>query len=208
MDFYSNLTNFYQTNPNFRGKLRNCVGDMTIIPCVYSYRLLLCYSKVNISSYVIFMKPVMGIIVGFLCTQTLPFYTKQVQTLEENRVVVGLCWQKDMYVLVQTGVMLLKSQYSFIRKVREAWDENHSHFSTPTSPFYTKQVPIFRITKYMTGCFGQKDIYVWLQTGVILLQSQDYFIRKVHEAWNVNHRWIYTPTSLISTKRFLISEKM
>ena len=49
-------------------------------------------------------------------------------------------------------------------------------------------------------CSGPKHMYVCLQTGTIPFELQYYFIIKVHEAWDGNHRLISSPTLPFSLK--------
>ena len=61
MDFYSNLIIFYQTGPHFGGKLTSFVAVLAQNPIACGRRLVLYYSKVNISVLESFMKTGMGI---------------------------------------------------------------------------------------------------------------------------------------------------
>ena len=66
MDFYSNLTIFYETSPHFEGKWTRFVAVLAQNTRVCGCRPELYYSKVNIGLLGRFMKPGMGIIDNFL----------------------------------------------------------------------------------------------------------------------------------------------
>ena len=61
MDFYFNLTIFYQTSPHFGGKLTSFVAVPAQNTRACGYRPVSHYSKFKISLLERFMKPEMGI---------------------------------------------------------------------------------------------------------------------------------------------------
>ena len=73
MDSYSNLTLFCQNSPYFGGKLTSFVAFLAQNTCVYGYRPILHYYKVNISLLGRFTKPKMGIMNIFYSNLTV-FY--------------------------------------------------------------------------------------------------------------------------------------
>ena len=66
MDFWSKLTIFYQANPHLGAKLSSYVAVLSKNMHVYGCRLVLYHSKVNASSWLMFMMPEVGIIDGFI----------------------------------------------------------------------------------------------------------------------------------------------
>ena len=71
-------------------------------------------------------------------------------------------------------------------------------------PFLSKKSPFRRKIDSFCGYPGPKHMCVWLQTRIILFQSQYWLIRKVHEASDGNHGQFSSPTSPFSTKPVLI----
>ena len=66
MDFYSNLNIFYQTSPNFEGKLTSFVPILAKNTCVCGCKPVIDYSKLNTSLLERFMKPGIETIDTFL----------------------------------------------------------------------------------------------------------------------------------------------
>ena len=110
MNFYSNITNFYQANPHVGQKLTNYLAVMAIIPCMYDSRLLLYNSKVYNNSYVRFMKAGMGIIHNFILQPHHFLPSKSPFWRKIEQLWGGFC-PKDMYVWLYTDFVLVRSQY-------------------------------------------------------------------------------------------------
>ena len=153
MDFYSNLTIFYQTSPRFGGKFTTQFCDCSGLKymCVCGYRPVSYCFKVNIILLERFMKHGMGIMDKFLLQ---PHHFRQSQSQFWRYTDKFCCCSglKHMYVWLQTGTIPFELQYQFTIKVHEACDGNHRWISTPTSPFSIKA----------TFCLMRKVDYVVL----------------------------------------------
>ena len=75
------------------------------------------------------------------------------------------------------------------------------HFLPSTFPFW-RALNIFVVILAQT-----KSTYVCLWSCCILFQTEYYFIIKVHELWDGNHRWFSTPASQFISKQVLILEE-
>ena len=70
--------------------------------------------------------------------------------------------------------------------------------------FLWNKSPFWRKINSFCGYYGPNHMCVWLQTKIILFQSQYWLIRKVHEAWDVNHWQFSSPTSPFYAKLALV----
>ena len=107
--------------------------------CGWACRLVLYYSKVNISLLGRFMKPGMRLMDTFLF-QPRHILQRQSPFWKKNDKFCCHSDPKHMCVCLQTGSIPFELQYQFIIKVHKALDWNHRWISTPTSPFYIKPV--------------------------------------------------------------------
>ena len=99
MDFYSNLTIFYQTSPHFGGKLTSFVTVLAENQCVCGDRPVLYCSKVNISVLERFMKSGMGIIDGFLL-QPHHFLSNQSPFWRKTNTLCSCVSQTHVYMVL------------------------------------------------------------------------------------------------------------
>ena len=185
MDFYCNLTIFYETSPHFEGKWTRFVAVLAQDTCVYGYRTILYYSKVNLGWLGRFMRPQMGIMDNF---PVQPHHFLQSQP--------SFWWQMDYCVAVMAqnicvyGWRLVLHQFKFntssLSRFMKPGIGIINGFLLQPHHFLWNKSPFWRKMNSFCDCSGPKYMCVWLFTKILLLQGQHWLIRKVHEAWEGN----------------------
>ena len=73
-------------------------------------------------------------------------------------------------------------------------------FIVQSHSFRPRQSKIRSRIGQFCGYSDQKDICLWLQTSVILFQSQYSFMSKIHQALDWSHKWVSSPVLATLTK--------
>ena len=121
---------------------------------------------------------------GQFSTPPSPFSTKPIPMLEENRQVLWMVQPKTHVCMVEDYIVLYHLNFNmcslsrFVKPGRGIVDE----FLLQPHHFLSKPSPYLRKNDQFCDCSGLKHTCMWLQTGVLLFQSQYDCIRKAREA--------------------------